>query len=58
MLEEFEGGVTENIRGKWQRQTAVSGGRTLDLLMRSVIEVHIERPPTLTCDAEAIAFGI
>ncbi len=42
MQEEFQGGVTENVRGKCQRQTAASGCCTSDLFTRYLIKLLYE----------------
>lgn len=42
MQEEFQGGVTENVSGKCQRQTAASGCRTPDLFTQYLIELRYE----------------
>lgn len=47
MQQEFQGRVTENVRGKCQRQTAASGCCTLDLFTQCLIKLHhegIQRP--------------
>ena len=43
--EEFQGGVTENVRGKCQRQTAASGCCTPDLFTQYLIKLHHEGIP-------------
>jgi len=47
MQEEFQGGVTENVRVKCQRQTVASGCCTLDLFTQFLIKLYCERiqPP-------------
>lgn len=42
MQEEFQGGVTENVRGKCQRQTAASGCCIPDLFTQYLIKLHYE----------------
>lgn len=50
MQEEFQGGVTGNVRGKCQRQTVVLGRCTLGLFTQSLITLQyegIQHPVTL-----------
>lgn len=42
MQEEFQGGVTENVKGKCQRQTAASGCCSLGLFTQYLIKLHYE----------------
>lgn len=42
MQEEFQGAVTENVRGKCQRQTAASGCCTPNLFTQYLIKLHYE----------------
>lgn len=49
MQQEFQGRVTENVRGKCQRQTAASGCCTLDLFTQCLIKLHHEGIQRLEC---------